>query len=221
MRRPTVPRCVLGLLLLLMLLGTPTSVLAAGAPYPDGEVLTITGVVTDHDGRPIPRVQLLLEASRRHIAYTKFKRVNENPVLISAFTNDDGEYSMEWKWHRYYNHFELRVVVAVRRPGGDEDIEVLAEVNLSDRMKQGSPVVAPVTVQDTTFLDSYRSFLATIDSADEQQVFDAMGKPDKVEALKFPQHREESWWYFTMGRTYRFRDGDLQQVVEFEPVTDF
>lgn len=211
-------RCVLlALGLGALLLATP----AVAGPYEDGTVIEITGLVTDDDGRPIPQVQLLLEASRRRIAFTKLKRVEENPVRLSTFTDDTGEYTLDWKWHRYYNHFELRVVLAVRLPGGRERLEVLAEVDLSERIKQGSPVVAPITVEDTSFLEAYRDFLASLDTADERQVFGAMGKPDKVEALKFPAHREESWWYFKMGRTYRFRDGDLQQVVEFDPVTEF
>lgn len=211
----------LGLLAAIALATALAATPASARPYEDGTVIEITGLVTDREGRPIPQAQVLLEASRRRISFTKLRRVNDSPVRVSALTDDGGEYTIRWKWHRYYNHFELRVVVAVRRPGGRQHLEVLAEVDLSERIKQGSPVVAPVTVEDTSFLDTYRSFLAAIDTDDERQVFDAMGKPDKVETLKFPDRREESWWYFKMGRTYRFRDGDLTQVVEFDPVTEF
>ena len=86
------------------------------------------------------------------------------------------------------------------------------------RIEQGSPVIAPLTVTDPTFLDTFRSFVAGLDTADEQRVYEAQGRPDKVDTMELPDRVEESWWFFERGKVYRFIDGRLDQVDEFEGI---
>jgi hypothetical protein len=40
-----------------------------------------------------------------------------------------------------------------------------------------------------------------------------------VQTLEYPDYDEVTWWYFEQGKAYRFREGELQQVVNFDPVT--
>jgi hypothetical protein len=45
-----------------------------------------------------------------------------------------------------------------------------------------------------------------------------MGKPDRVDRLEMSGGDEVAWWYFERGKSFHFRDGRLDQVMEFEPV---
>jgi hypothetical protein len=79
-------------------------------------------------------------------------------------------------------------------------------------------VAVPVSLQDTTFLTNLRTFLAAADTADEQRVYRQTGKPDRVDSMKHPDREESAWWYFALGKVYRFRDGRLDRVEDFPPV---
>jgi hypothetical protein len=189
--------------------------------YPDGQIVVITGTVTDSDGQPIPQVDLVLEAARRAFNVRRMRDVTEEPRQVRARTDDAGQYSVEWEWHHYYNAFDLAVVVPIGVRGGRERDEVIARVDLSDRIAQGTPVVVPVTVDDTRLLQEVRAFLADLDTDDERRIHTQEGKPDRVDQVARPDYDEETWWYFSIGALYRFRDGKLAEVENFEPVREF
>lgn len=211
---------VLMVLLSILILSSPLSAAFKKKAYADGTEVAVTGIVTDATGKPVAGLTLVLEGSRKAFKIKKLRRQKENPVRISTETNAKGEYSLSWQWHHYYNHFELRAGVPVRRPGGKQDLEVLASLELSQRMRQGTPVVASLTVPDRGFFDKMQTFLASIDTSDERNVFEELGKPDKVDTIEFPDRQEVSWWYFKQGKTYRFRDGKLDEVVDFDPILE-
>ena len=222
-----IPRvCLIVALLAGLLAATPGQAqfkkkLFPGKAYARDTVVTVTGGVTDSNGTPIQDIEVVLEGSRRNFKFKKFKKENDHPRVVSTKTNARGEYTLRWRWHEYYNHFELRTVVPVRRTGGKEAPEVLASADLSTRILNGSPVAANLEIADTTFLESMRSFIASLDSQDEDRIYREMGKPDKVETLKFPDREEVSWWYFGQGKTFRFTDGQVDQVVDFDPIGKF
>ena len=189
-----------------------------GKAYANGEIVTVTGTVTDAAGRPIADLDVVLEGSYRNFKFLKFRYGNDHPATITTRTNHKGEFTLDWKWHNYYNSFRLMAVLPMQKAGGKAENEVLSEENLSVRILQGSPVFAGLTIEDRAHLDSIRDFVASVNTADEKMVFGEMGRPDKVERLQFPDHEEVSWWYFDSGKTYRFRDGQVDQIVDFEPV---
>ena len=82
-------------------------------------------------------------------------------------------------------------------------------------------MVATVQLADTRFLDSFLEFKASLSSESQREVYREAGKPDKVRHRAFPTHTEVDWWYFDLGRVYRFRDGELSEMQEFTPVTPF
>lgn len=218
MSRRLIGQLYAGAALLCLASGT---LFAASSPYPDGEMIEITGVVTNGYGESIKDLRLVFEASRRSFQIKKFKKVDRDPVRVTASTDSDGQFSIEWKWHRYYNHFKMSAVIDFKGQGGADRVHVIKTVDISQRMKSGSPVVAPMTLEDTTVLDSVRSFKRSIHTEDQRQVYDQMGKPSKVESVNFPDRTEVSWWYFEAGKTYRFRNGRLDEVVSFDPVEQF
>jgi hypothetical protein len=207
-----------GLLLALMLALLAGAQPASAARYEQGERVQLTGLVADRQGKPLPDLRVTLEVSRSYFSLRQLRRTQADDVRrVSTVTNAKGEYTLEWPWDSYFNHFELAAGVPVRK-GQTDRLEELAREDVTQRIEGGSPVVVSLVVENTRFLDSLRQFLALVRSADERRTYDEMGKPDKVQRFEYPDHVEASWWYFESGRVYRFRDGRLEQVVPFTPV---
>jgi hypothetical protein len=216
------PRRLHGVAAVLVLLALAAAPVAA-ARRASGDAVVLTGLVTDGRGQPLPEIAVVLEMSRTGLDLARLSRRQQAVERLRATTNAAGEYTLQWRWSDYYNHFQLAAAVPVRKPGG-EKLEELARVDVSRRLAQGSgdaPVVAALTVADTTFLDALRAFVAAISTDDERSVYHDMGKPDTLDTVAYPGHREASWWYFEAGKVYRFRDGRLLQVAAFDPIRGF
>lgn len=191
------------------------------AAYKKGEPIEITGVVTDTSGTPIEGVRVLLQAARSGFSVRSFRVEDQHTTRVADTTDRQGGYSIRWPWNDYYNHFDLVVGIPVKRAGGREELHELARLDLTPKIRSGSPVVSAVTVADTDFLAELRRFVASVDTPDEQRIYDQMGKPDAVDHLHAADHVESSWFYFNQGKAYRFRDGDFVEVVDFAPVRPF
>lgn len=190
------------------------------APYADGELVQITGTVTDADGRPLADAQVLLEVSRVGLSFRQLGRVTSDRRRVAAELDEGGSFKIEWRWDDYFNRHELLVAVPPA-PGGQEDLEVLERVDLAGRLKGGAPVVVPVVVGDSERLATARAFAAGLDGDDQRRIVAEMGKPDRIRRGEYGGHEEVSWWYFQAGRVYRFRDGELLETTSFEPVRPF
>ena len=195
-----------------------TPAVGARFPYESGQAVAIQGVVSDADGRPLDDVQVILEASRMGVGvYPPGQRKRE---IVTGKTQTDaaGQYGLELDWNGRFNHFELVVGVPVASPEG-ETFQELWRQDITSRLRHGSPVAVPVTLQDTSFLTTLRTFLASLDTTDEHRTYRETGKPDRVDQVNYPDRAESAWWYFRLGKVYRFRDGSLDRVEDFEPVT--
>ena len=186
-------------------------------PYDPGQSVTVQGVVSDRAGNRIDDVQVILEASRLGVGVYPPGQRKREIVTGSTRTDADGEFGLQLGWNRRYNHFELVVGVPVASPQG-EVLQELARVDITRRLKQGTPVAVPVTLEDTAFLTTLREFLRGLRTQDEQRVYRETGKPDRVDRIKYPDRDESAWWFFRLGKVYRFRDGKLERVEDFAPV---
>lgn len=194
--------------------------LVSAGPYADGQMIEITGTVTDSNGVPIRDLSVVFRASRRAFTISKLGRATRDEVELHAITDAEGQFSFDWRWLDYYNRFELKAGVPTRSAAG-ETFEVLADLDMRERIQQGSPVVASLIVDDTAFLTSLRDFLDSIDTEDEKRIYNEKGNPDRVQETEYGEGTEISWWYFQLGKAYRFREGRLDQVVDFDPITPF
>jgi hypothetical protein len=226
-RRPAAPAGPLPLALALALLVAAFAAVgaapAAASRYHDGDRVQFTGLVTDAAGKPVAGVQVALEAARSYISLRELRRAEKDVRRVSATTNAQGEYALEWPWDSYFNRFELLAGVNVRR-GREESLEVLERENVSERVLAGSPVVSAIVIHNRGFVDRLRDFVASVQSADEHRVYEEMGTPDDIKSVNYtgrPQAAEASWWYFDAGKVYRFRDGRHGQVDRFDPVQRF
>lgn len=190
---------------------------AAGEPFENGQWLEIEGMVTDAGGEPLPRVRVVLEASRSYFSLRGMERREKDLRQVTATPDDSGEYRLRWLWDDYFNTFEVTVVVAVPR-GGSNELHVLKQVDMTTRLEQGGPprVVLPLVVEDASLARELHRFETQITSADEERIYREMGYPDEVKLAEDP--REISWWYFDRGKVYHFAAGELEEVVAFEPV---
>ncbi len=217
-RRSLSPRhALLAVLLLSVVASIPTA--AGAARYAQGERVQVTGNVTDAQGQPLSGVRVTFEATRTYFSVREFRRTEDKEVRrVSATTNAAGQYTLEWPWDSYFNHFEVVAGVPVRAKGGSEHLEELARQDVTRRVLAGSPAVVGVILENRKAFDNLRQFLGSIQTEDQRKVYQEMGKPDRIRNVQYPGYLEASWWYFESGRVYRFRDGRLEQVVPFDPV---
>jgi hypothetical protein len=190
------------------------------SPQPaDGTVVKVRGVVADEAGRTRAGVTVVLEGARRAFSYRKMRRADFNPASRIATSGEDGSFALEWPWHSYYNHFRLSAVVDVPRGAGNVDEHLLAEIDLTQRMKGEQTVLVQLTLEDPTVLDELRAFEASLQSEDHQRVYREQGKPDRVDRVP-GQSGEETWWYFDRGAAYRFAAGTYVELDQFDPVVE-
>lgn len=193
---------------------------AKKTPYVRGETVVFTGTVTDGAGDPVADLEVVLEASRHSYDYLRFKRRTPVTRETRSSTSSDGSFEIRWPWAKGFNRFELHFGITVAGPGGGT-FHVLHKEDLSKRIHLGSPVVTTAQIEDTSFLESFRDFLAGLVTADQERVYREAGKPDKVRERVSATHTEIDWWYFDFGKVYRFRDGKLIEVEDFTPLEPF
>ncbi|MGH9465027.1 MAG: carboxypeptidase-like regulatory domain-containing protein [Thermoanaerobaculia bacterium] len=200
---------------------------AARAPYAEGEEIQITGTVVDAAGRPAPGTTVRLEASRVEWSFGAINfqdrgRVTVDGVSRETQADDAGQFVIEWTWHDYYNRFALAAGVTVTGPGG-RGFRELTRVDLGRRIVEGSPVVTTLAIADGTAVAVAVAdrFAAALDTDDERRVYEQLGQPERIETFDRPDYQEVTWWYFQLGKAYRFQDGRLVQVVPFDPVEPF
>jgi hypothetical protein len=198
----------------------------AQSPYRRGETIEIIGTVADALGAPVENLRVVLLAAHRGFALRGLRRVEEGLVRVPVVTDAGGRFRLEWRWDPYYDTFRIRAegiaaATATAEGGGGSRLGVLAETDLSRRILEGSPVVVALQVADAGPHREGRSFAASTQSDDQKRVFEELGKPDRVDRLEMPGGDEVAWWYFALGKSYHFRDGRLDQVMEFDPVKAF
>jgi hypothetical protein len=189
-------------------------------PYREGTTVLITGLVTDGGGEAVPGLRVVLEASRKSFKLKKLSRVEDEPTKVAATTDENGRFEIPWPWHDYYNRFSLMVGVPLKTARG-LTVRELQRVDLSKRILQGSPVRTAIVIAEEQYLESLKRFLRGVDSDPKREIFEELGQPDRVERIQRGSGQESTWWYFEIGKAYRFRDGELEQVIHFDPVEPF
>lgn len=215
---------------LVLTLGLPTVAAAAGLsedagpsegqPPENGDTVSVTGQVTDAQGRPLAGVHVVFEVFRSSFSLRHLERRNKDFRRVETVSGDDGRYRLEWRWDDYFNRFR----VGVRMPGDaapGDDPELPGEADLGRRLRVSGTAVVPLVIENTEILDAVRRFEASIETDDQRRVYHDRGYPDEVQVLDERQGRETSWWYFERGEVYRFVGGALQEVESFQPVRRF
>jgi len=212
--QPSLPRILAAALALVLAAGA-----AAGRTYKKGDEVVFTGQVRDAAGKALNDVTVLLEVSRRSFTLRKWGREKVATLQVPGAADARGNYRIVWHWDRYYDTFELAVVMGVRRDG-EETYQVFHRVDLTGNVAQGSPVAFPLVVEDTTDLDRLRAFFGSLKSEDEKRIYQEMGLPERIDRGEADYDPDLSWWYFKAGKVYRFRDGKLEKVTHFDPVEE-
>jgi len=195
----------------------PASALFKGPLYKPGERVEITGLVTTPAGDPVDDVRVVLELSRKAFNFHKMWITRGKVFKVSDTTNEKGEYTISFPWDDYYNEFDLVAGVTERGADGEHLVE-LERIDVEKRIKAASPAVVSVVIKNHAYIEKLRQFLATVDTPDEERVYQDQGRPAKVEATTYADRQETAWWYFDRGKVYRFVDGKLDRVEDFDPV---
>jgi hypothetical protein len=104
-RRPA-PALLGTLACLALLLASSAAPAAARSRYEQGDRVEVTGLVTDPQGRPLPGVRVILEASRNTFSLREMRRVAQDARRVSAVTDTAGQYRLVWPWDSYFNRFD-------------------------------------------------------------------------------------------------------------------
>ncbi|MCG8462248.1 MAG: hypothetical protein MI919_38685, partial [Holophagales bacterium] len=122
---------------------------------------------------------------------------------------------VEWQWDGHHNTFTLAAGHEVEL-GGRPDFEILARRDVTPLVNQGGGELE-LTVEKAGYARWLGTYLDGRASDDEVRLFQDMGRPDRI-SLDPREPGESAWWYFSIGKVYRFADGALDQVTHFEPV---
>lgn len=186
-------------------------------PFQNGDLVKISGQVTDTAGMPLADVSVLLAVSRTAFKLRRLSRQTSDTLWVPTTTSADGSYLIDWSWDDYYNTFSLTVALPVRK-GESEAYETFLQQDITEDVMRGNPVVVNLRLADASYLRWLQAFTANLASADERRIFGEMGRPDRVDNEERRGVKHSSWWYFAHGRVYRFADGKLEQVVPFDPI---
>jgi len=212
----------------------------APVPHPpeNGDTVTVTGRVTDPQGRAVPGAHVVFEAFRSYFSLRRFERRAKDFRRVETVTDETGRYRLEWLWDDYFNRFRVGVErpgthktmgAAASRPaegaeaadGARESPYLVVQTDLAPRLAASGTAVVPLVVEDTELLEAVRRFETSLATEDQRRVYRDLGYPDEVQVFELADVRETSWWYFERGEVYRFADGELQEIEPFEPVTGF
>lgn len=186
-------------------------------PFAAGEAIVVSGTVTDAAGKPLPDLEVILEASNLQFSLRPFGRSPASIHRVSGRTDARGQYEVRTAWDSSWDHLELAVGVPLQRATGSK-VQVLERLDITRRLRQGSPAVVGLLVQDTSFITNHQAFLASLTSDSMKTAYREQGRPDRVDRLDTPAAEEVSWWYYEAGRVLRFRDGVLVDSQTFDPV---
>lgn len=183
-----------------------------------GQLIRVAGEVTGPGGVPMPDLSILFEATGPDFKLRSLSRSRKDAVVVPTTTDTRGRFALDWSWLNGYDRFELAVAVPVTR-GDRPGFEVLQRWDVSEPVRRGGPVQVSLPFEDATTADWLLRFSDGRASNDERRAFAELGLPETIEGPD-PVLGEVSWWYFSTGKVYRFKAGQLVQVFAFDPITE-
>lgn len=189
------------------------------AKFAAGETVVFSGTVTGPDGAPLTGIDVAIEGWKTGVDLRGLSLERENRTRVAARTNERGEFTIDWTWSDEHRKFAAVAFVPYRSVDGDTEYE-LARVELTKRLRDGSPVTANLAVErkGLDFIDRLRQFEASLATEDERTTYAELGLPERVDRTPVGDSVETAWWYFAHGRVCRFRDGIRSEVQSFPPI---
>ncbi|MEM6793278.1 MAG: carboxypeptidase-like regulatory domain-containing protein [Acidobacteriota bacterium] len=212
---PLAIRAAAAAAILLLLYALTAAAPRAEAQPKDGETVRLFGQVLDGDGEPVPEVTVILEASRKRFSLRHFEERQSEPLKMPASTDARGRFQFDWIWDPHFNVFELAVGLEVSR-GGKPGFEIFTRQDVSGELAGGAPPEILVRLEDVSWIRWLKVLIGGNASDAEKNTYRDLGRPDKLTL----DGTTSAWWYFELGKVYRFDGGRLDQVIEFEPVKD-
>ncbi|MEO1083260.1 MAG: hypothetical protein AAFY88_03375 [Acidobacteriota bacterium] len=179
----------------------------------DGDRVTLRGTVVDGDGKPVPGITVLLEASRERFSLRRLENKRGEALQVPQQTDAAGAFRFDWTWDRHYNIFALAFGLEVTRDGSP-GFEIVERRDVTGDMTGGAPPQLRHVLEDVGWLRWLQLYIDGKASVDEKKIYTDLGRPEKLTA----DGTTTSWWYFERGKVYRLEAGRLEQVIPFEPI---
>jgi hypothetical protein len=189
------------------------------AKFAPGDLVRFEGTVTAPGGAPLAGIDVAIEGWKTGVDLRGLAFERENRTRVTARTDEQGRFAIDWTWSDEHRKFEAVAFVPYRDVDGEAEHEI-ARVELTKRLRDGSPVTANLAVESggLDFIRELREFEASLASEDERTTYAALGLPEKVDRTPVGDSVETAWWYFAHGRVCRFRDGVRTEVQTFPPI---
>jgi hypothetical protein len=186
-----------------------------------GTPIEIHGTVTTADGRPLEGIEVRFVAQGSKLDWHRLMRRSPPEIAVDARSDARGAFQLAWRTVAGYGRFRVEAAQVYRRDRSDAR-QLLAQIDITPRLASGGPVVVALTIEDTSFVDDLRLFLASLVSEEERAAYAEFGRPDRVDTFGgVGSGGERSWWYFRLGTALRWSDGRLVERTTFDPVRPF
>ena len=184
-----------------------------------GQLVRFTGSVVGPQGERLEGIEIAVEGWKNALDLRAFAREREDLTRLTARSDDAGAFAIDWPWNPELRQFAVVAFVAYRGGGGETSHE-LARVDVTKRLRKGSPVDTQVFVAqaELDFVRRLRAFESALGTADERAAYQEFGLPEQTDRTPIGGSVETAWWYFRRGIVCRFRDGVRTEVQSFPPV---
>lgn len=188
--------------------------------FAKGETVRFTGTVVGPQGELLEGIELAVEGWKNTVDFRALSREREDVTRITTRSDAAGAFAVDWAWNPELRQFAVVAFVTYRGGGGETSHE-LARVDVTKRLKQGSPIDARIFVAqaELDFLRRLRAFEDSLTTADERAAYQEFGLPEQTDRTPIGGRIETAWWYYRRGLVCRFRDGVRSEVQTFPPVT--
>jgi hypothetical protein len=185
-----------------------------------GETVRFAGTVVGPAGEPLADVDVAVEGWRTGVDWRSaaLKRAAHSRATVRS--GPRGEFTIDILRDAAQKRFAVVAYAPYRDATGSITEYELARVDVTRRVRHGSPVTAVLAVEapGLAFLRRLREFEAALRSEDERSTYSHLGLPEQVDRTKVGDSVEAAWWYYEQGRVCRFRDGRRIEVQTFPPI---
>ena len=186
----------------------------ATAWIPERRILT--GLVTDGEGKPVPRAPVLL------VGYTLKLNLKLNPLELyykeldqkelRTLTDEEGRYRLEFTPNQLGNNLFLLFYdkegfdpVRLQKP---EPLDVTSQLDMNKEV-----VINQVLLIHPNWSEVQKRMQEYGPSSDRGRILRQFGLPEKEEKVR----DSEVWWYYSKGQSFRFLEGFLDSSFQFAP----
>ncbi len=185
--------------------------------------VVIKGKVRDENGNPVAYADIVVFPKENFLNFivslpSKI-RGYEKPKLkgiLFSRTDKNGKFELSLEVERWRSNYIIEAGFFARKEGKDMFYSLGRSV--VKRLHKKVIAYSEIVIHNRKFFDDFKRFVAELDSSKEKEIYNKYGIPERIDRYFVGKKSEVVWWYFSQGKAFRFRDGELIKVEEFDPV---